>query len=106
MRAVIACSRSTRRSWRGRIHDYCRRGGDGRAGHDDLPDHVRMRGADVIIGAWLVDRDARGLAALKQAGVPAAGVGARGVMHRAAAVGEGDLAAGLDGYTGRGDVVV
>ena len=93
---MVGRCRHTDGPWHGRIHH--RRGPrrNRLAGHDDLPDHEGVRRAGVIVCPHPVKRDGRGLTTLEDTGVPAAGVGAGGIVRLVAAVGEGDLGASLD----------
>src|SRR5258708_39868389 len=92
----VMVGRSTDGLWHRRIH-YRRGPRRNRlAGHDDLPDHEGVRRAGVIVCPRPVKGDGRGLTTLEYAGVPAAGVGAGGIVRLAAAVGKGGLGAGLD----------
>src|SRR5215831_8551131 len=87
-----------------------RRGGDFRAGYDDLPDHERMRRADVGVRARPVESNAPRLVPQKHPSVPPAGVGAGGVVWLAPCVGECHLrsrcngnASGAEGIVGHLD---
>jgi hypothetical protein len=98
--------RCTEAFWHGRIYHRRGRRRNGLAGHDDLPDHEGVRRAGVIVHPRPVKGDCCGLTTLEDTSVPAAGVRAGRIVRLAAAVGEGDLAAGLDRDAWRGEIVV
>src|SRR5258706_6479581 len=72
---MLVCRRALCRAPRIAFHHDRRRGGNRIAGHDDLPDHGRMRRAVDIVDARPVEGDADRLPARQQPGVPAAAIG-------------------------------